>query len=207
MAEVLGNGFLGLFFGGVVRGVIGLLMALLSIYGRANQVIMGMGFNIAALGLLPFLLRTVWGFLGLHLPPKEVLFLRIDIYGLQLSYITIAAIAIPIALHMILHKTYLGLWIKAAREAPEALDAAGHSVSGVRITTFTLGGFLAGLGGGFMPLDFLWRPHKGVHSWEGLHSPCMCHILQSRTNRLSRLRRSIWYSRRTCPRNSSHSRG
>lgn len=154
MAELLNNGFLGQLFGGIIGSFIGLFIALLSIYGKADQVILGMGLNITALGLLPFLLRAIWGFPGLHLPPKEVLLPRIDIYGFQISYITISAIAVPLGLHIILHRTYLGLWIKAAGESPEALDAAGHSVNAVRIATSAIGGFLAGLGGAFMPLDF-----------------------------------------------------
>ncbi len=154
MAEVLGNGYLGLLFGGLVGALIGFIMALISIYGKAGQVIAGMGLNIAALGLTPFLLRAVWGFPGLHIPPKEVLLHRLDIYGFQLSIVTIAAIIIAISLHIILHRTYLGLWIKAAGEAPEALDAAGHSVNSIRIFSSAVGGFLAGLGGAFMPLDF-----------------------------------------------------
>ncbi|GAY25943.1 hypothetical protein ATG_11460 [Desulfurococcaceae archaeon AG1] len=154
MAEVLGNGYLGLLFGGLVGALIGFIMAVVSIYGKADQIIMGMGLNIAAMGITPFLLRAIWGFPGLHLPPKEVLIQRLDIYGFQISIVTIAAIVIAIALHIILHKTYLGLWIKAAGEAPEALDAAGHNVNMIRMITPTIGGFLAGLGGAFMPLDF-----------------------------------------------------
>lgn len=154
IAEVLGNGYLGLLFGGLVGAAIGFVMAAISIYGKADQVIAGMGLNIAALGLTPFLLRAVWGFPGLHLPPKEVLLRRLDIYGFQLSVVTIAAVIVAISLHMMLHRTYLGLWIKAAGEAPEALDAAGHSVNSIRMLSSAVGGFLAGLGGAFMPLDF-----------------------------------------------------
>lgn len=154
MAEALGNGYLGLLFGGVAGALVGLTMAIMSIYGRADQIIVGIGLNIVALGLTPFLLRAVWGFPGLHLPPKEVLLQRLDIYGFQVSVITIVAIGASIALHIILHKTYLGLWIKAAGEAPEALDAAGHNVNAIRMSSSTIGGFLAGLGGAFMPLDF-----------------------------------------------------
>jgi len=153
-AEALGSGALGLLFGGLAGAFIGLAMALISIYGRADQVVLGMGLNIASLGLLPFLLRAVWGFPGLHLPPREILLPRIDVHGFQLSIVSIAAVAAAIALHILLHRTHLGLWIRAAGESPEALDAAGHSVNGIRVATSTLGGFLAGVGGAFMPLDF-----------------------------------------------------
>jgi simple sugar transport system permease protein len=153
-AEIFGNGYIGLLVGGLAGASIGLIMSLIAIYGRADQVIIGMGLNIVALGLTPFLLRAVWGFPGLHLPPREVLIHRIDIYGFQLSVVTIVAILASIALYLILNRTYLGLWIKASGESPEALDAAGHSVNGIRIAAYIMGGFLAGVGGAFMPLDF-----------------------------------------------------
>jgi hypothetical protein len=59
MAKSLGNGFLGLLLGGFVGSLIGLFISLASIYGRADQVILGIGINTATLGLLPFLLRAV----------------------------------------------------------------------------------------------------------------------------------------------------
>ena len=53
-AEVFNSGLSGLLLGSATGALIGLVFGLVCVYGKANQVIAGMGLNIMALGLGPF---------------------------------------------------------------------------------------------------------------------------------------------------------
>ena len=59
-AEIFESGVYGLLFGAITGAVIGLLFGLVCVYGKANQVIAGMGLNIFALGFGPYLLCLLY---------------------------------------------------------------------------------------------------------------------------------------------------
>lgn len=160
-------GVLGLLFGILIGGVIGFLFGLISVYGRANQIIVGIGINIFAYGFIQYLLFTIWAFPGIHLPPPEVFVPPIRTPLLNISGVTIAAIIIAVIAHLILRYTSLGLIIKAAGETPEALDVAGVRVDYVRIAGATFGGALTGLGGAFMSLAWFGGIVKEISAGRG----------------------------------------
>ncbi len=151
-AEIFGNGWGGLLFGMLIGALIGLFMGLVSVYARASQVVAGMGINIFALGFVPFLLRAIWAFPGIHLFPRTLMVQPLYTPIGRINPVTIIAVALAILSHFLLHRTVLGFRIKACGERPEAADVAGIRVDLVRIFTATLGGALCGLGGAFMPL-------------------------------------------------------
>jgi len=155
-AETFENGVMGLLVGMLVGALLGLFFGLVSVYGRADQVIAGMGINVFALGFVPYLLMAIWAFPGIHLFPRKLMvhpfFLSFGQWTLRLSPVTIAAFIIAILGHVLLHHTVLGFRIKAAGEKPEAADVAGVRIDWIRLFTSTLGGALCGLGGAFMPL-------------------------------------------------------
>jgi len=161
-AELAGNGYFGLLFGALIGAVIGLIHGVLSTYGRVDQVVASMGINIFAYGFVPYFLMAVWHFPGIRVPPREVLAplwnIPLGSFYFVFSEVTFASIILALLLNLLLRKTPLGLWIRAAGESPEAIDVAGIDVYKVRITTATLGGLLAGLGGAFMSLVWF----KGV---------------------------------------------
>ncbi|MEM3968822.1 MAG: ABC transporter permease [Thermofilum sp.] len=161
-AELAGNGYIGLLFGALAGALIGFLHGVLSTYGRADQVVASMGINIFAYGFVPYFLMAVWHMPGIRVPPKEVL---VQLWNVPLgnfyfvfSELTILALLLTFVFNWLLQKTALGLWIRAAGESPEAIDAAGIDVYKVRILTATIGSLLAGLGGAFMSLVWF----KGV---------------------------------------------
>ncbi len=170
-AEVFGAGIYGILVGGVFGAMLGALLGVLGTYGKADQIIAGMGLNVMALGLVQYLLMAIWAFPGIHIFPRELVLPRISIPTpgglLRISPITIVAIAATILAHLLLYRTLLGLRIRAAGEKPEAVDVAGINVNHLRIMTSALGGFMAGLGGAFMPLAWFGGLVKEITAGRG----------------------------------------
>ena len=170
-AEVFNSGLSGLLLGSATGALIGLVFGLVCVYGKANQVIAGMGLNIMALGLGPYLLMAIWAFPGIHVFRQELMFqpIRLAVGEGQFSInsITIAAIVIAILAYLLLHRTLLGIRIRAAGENPIAVDVAGVSVGRIRLLMCIVGGALAGLGGAFMPLAWFGGLVKEISAGRG----------------------------------------
>ena len=128
-AEYFGNGILGLLVGALTGAFIGFVFGVVSVYGRADQVVAGMGINIFALGFVQYLLMSIWGFPGIHRIQKELRVRPIYTPIGQLSIVTIFAILAAGLAHIFLYKTVLGFRIRATGESPEAVDVAGVSRS------------------------------------------------------------------------------
>ncbi len=155
-AELFGSWIGGLLFGIGIGAFIGLLFGLISVYMRGGQIIAGMGINIFALGTVSFLLMAIWGQAGQYTPHGKELFVPMMSTPLGLlSPLVLVAIAAAILAHVLLHKTLLGVKIRAAGEKPESADVAGIGVNRTRILTCVFGAALCGLGGAFMSLTWL----------------------------------------------------
>lgn len=170
-AEVFESGLYGILSGCAIGGLIGLIFGLISVYGKANQVVAGMGLNILALGLGPFLLMAIWAFPGIHVFPRQLMLPSLEIatgnVRFEISPLTIAAIVIAVSAYLVLRRTLWGIRVRAAGENPTAVDVAGVSVARVRIIMCTLGGALAGLGGAFMPLAWFGVLVKDITAGRG----------------------------------------
>ncbi|MCF8885430.1 MAG: ABC transporter permease [Nitrososphaerota archaeon] len=171
-AEVTGSGLGGILIGGALVGaLIGFFFGFISSYGKAVQVIAGMGLNLVGLGLVPFMMMAFWAFPGIHIfdPDLKIGTLNIQIGKeiFRLSPITIFAVAITIFLHILLYRTLIGLRIQAAGERPEALDVAGINVNLTRVLASTLCGSLTGIGGAFMPLGWFGGLVKEITAGRG----------------------------------------
>lgn len=166
-AELFENGVAGLLFGMLAGALVGLLFGLVSVYGRADQVVAGMGINLFALGFVPYLLMSLWAFPGIHTFPRKLMVRPMFTFFGRLSPVTIAAIVLTILAHILLHKTVLGFRVRAAGEKPEAADVAGVRVDWIRILTSTLGGALCGLGGAFLPLAWFGGVTKEMTAGRG----------------------------------------
>lgn len=167
VAEQFGSGIAGLVGGMVIGALIGLVLGLLAVYGRADQIIAGMGLNLFALGFTPYLLMSLWAFPGIHIFPRELMIPRwITPIG-QISPVTLAAVLLAILAHVLLHHTVLGFRIRAVGERPEAVDVAGVPVDRLRLFTSVLGGALCGLGGAFMPLAWFGGVVKEISAGRG----------------------------------------
>lgn len=166
-AEVGRSGYAGLLGGAAVGGLLGLGLGAVSVYGRADQIIAGMGLNVFALGFVPFLLISLWAFPGIHVFPNELMVPRIRTPVGQVSPVTLAAVALAVLAHLLLHRTVLGFRIRAVGEKPEAVDVAGLRVDRLRLLTATVGGALAGLGGAFLPLGWFGALVKEISAGRG----------------------------------------
>jgi len=120
-------------------------LALAAFYGvfairlRANQIVAGMAINMLALGLTPFLCKILYDVTGSTpaIPLKE----KFQSVPLYLSWILV------LLSFLWFRFTAGGLRASFAGEHPEALDAAGIRVNGVRWLAVLGSGALAGMGG------------------------------------------------------------
>ncbi len=166
-AEYFGNAILGLLVGALTGAFIGFVFGAVSVYGKADQVVAGMGINIFALGFVQYLLMSIWGFPGIHLVQRKLKIRPLYTPIGQLSIVTIFAIIAAALAHIFLYKTVLGFRIRATGESPEAVDVAGVRVDRVRILSSTLGGALCGLGGAFLPLAWFGAVVKEISAGRG----------------------------------------
>jgi general nucleoside transport system permease protein len=136
-----------------VGGLMGLLMAVVSVTFKGEQGISGIGLTLFGLGLSSLLFKalaggviTATGFQRIYIPFLSDL----PIIGkilFQQNIIVYAAFAlVPIA-WWVLNRTTWGLQIRAVGQNPKAADAMGVNVTRVRYTTVILGGILAGVAG------------------------------------------------------------
>ena len=147
--------------------------AYLSVWWQANQVVVGMGINLFALGLTSYLFFTIYpngtpgnlpGVALVHFPAFTVFgihfgslsnlsFLSLGSILFSQSPITYAAFAAVVLVHIFLFRTKLGLRIRAVGEHPRAADSAGINVQRLRFFAVLLSGALSGLGGAYFSLN------------------------------------------------------
>ncbi len=161
-------GFAGAYFSGsLLLGLIlamlaGMLMALLfaalTLSLSANQVATGLALTIFGTGLSAFLGSglvgsTVTGFTSIKLP----LLGDIPLLGrllFQHDILVYASFVIAAIIWWVLHKTRLGLTIRAVGENPQSANALGIKVIRLRYCVTLFGGAMAGLAGAYMSLAY-----------------------------------------------------
>ncbi len=144
-----------------------LLHAVLSITFKVDQIIGGTVINILAIGITGFLNRQMFFGAGsvfggeiphspgvlprIHIP----LLADIPIFGriFEQQPIALSALALVIITHFILFYTRWGLRTRAVGEHPRAADTVGINVIRMRYMNVLIGGFMAGLGGGYFTLE------------------------------------------------------
>ena len=141
-------------FLGAIAGSMALmsLIALLVLRYRADQIVVGVGVNLAALGVTTIVAKQkpalnnvaalrVWRVPGL----KDLPFVGRAVFQQKVSvYLLFVVIA---AATLVLNRTSWGLRVKAVGESPAAADAAGVVVNRIRLQAMLVCGALAGLGG------------------------------------------------------------
>ena len=134
-----GSAWAGFFAAGAAGAAFAALYSLVVIRLRADQIVAGFAINMLAAGITPFLSKILYNSSTASAPVP---------IGGRFAYAPIViAWAGVLVVHFMMRKTRWGLWIRFAGEKPEALDAAGVSVRGVRWFAVVSGGFIAGLGG------------------------------------------------------------
>ncbi len=155
--------FLGVLAALLIGGLMGLVIAFISVTLKAEQGISGIGVYLFGLGMSELLFQkligtpqSVAGFPRLNFPPlSDIQFLGIgEIFFSHNLLVYVAFALVPISA-FILNKTTFGLMIRAAGQNPEAADAMGINVARVRYITVILGGMMSGLAGASLSIALL----------------------------------------------------
>ena len=173
--------FVGLIFAILTGMLMGLLLAVLSITYKVDQIIGGTVINILAVGLTGFLNRqmffgsaSVFGgtipnspgtLLTIHVPLTEIFkpicgasancveVVRAINTVFDQRPIAISAIVLVFVAHYILFYTRWGLRTRAVGEHPKAADTVGINVIKMRYANVLIGGALAGLAGAYFTIE------------------------------------------------------
>ena len=143
------------------------VQALLSVRLRANQLVVGIGINIFALGATTLLYRWIFGGLSREQIPGLA---KLSIPGLsdipllgpalfQHSLLLYAGLALVLAIWATLKYTAFGLAVRAVGDDPRSADRAGVAVARTRILSVLIAGGMAGIGR-LVPVG---RRHQHLH--------------------------------------------
>lgn len=152
---------LGLLAAMIVGGLMGLLMAFISVNLHAEQGISGIGVYLFGLGMSELLFqtligtpRTVSGFPTIAIPVlSDIPFLGTVLFN-QNFLVYLAFLLVPV-MWFVLNRTNFGLMVRAVGQNPEAADAMGISVARVRYATVIMGGVLAGIAGASLSIALI----------------------------------------------------
>ncbi len=150
---VSGSPWVGLLFGMMAGGLMGLLHAWITLQWKANQIISGMGINLLAFGLTGFLLSRIFEARGNSPEVTKFPMLRFeDIPFISkllfpVSPLHIFLIFTALAAVYLYHYTRFGLRLRACGEDPHVALSAGVRVNLYRYIGVTVSGILAGVGG------------------------------------------------------------
>jgi ABC-type uncharacterized transport system permease subunit len=140
--------------------VANLFLAWMYVTVRASQVVVGLVFNVLALGIAATVYRRMLAhaspgpiamFQAVHIPwLSDLAIVGPTLFSQALPlYLTLALVVLA---HFVLFRTRFGLGLRAAGENPRAADAAGISVSRMRYLGTLISGAAAGLAGGYLVL-------------------------------------------------------
>jgi branched-chain amino acid transport system permease protein len=109
---------------------------------------------LATFGLVMFfneLVRLVWGPQPLFVQVPQVLSGTVDIFGFSYpSYrfaIIVAGLLVATGAHLLIHKTRLGMLIRAGAQNPQLVGALGVNIGLLNAMLFGVGAMLAGVAG------------------------------------------------------------
>lgn len=141
-----------------------LLLGILAIRYRADQVVAGVAINLLALGVTGFLLRKIFAHAGQspNVPKladwsipglKDIPFIG-QVLGEHTPFVYLALLVVFLS-HFLLYQTAWGLRLRAIGEHPRAADTVGINVYRMRYTAVIISGILGGLGGATLSLGLL----------------------------------------------------
>lgn len=171
VAYLTGSPWLGVLVAGSAGALFGLLHGGVSSLPRVNDIAVGIALFLFGTGLafylgkpfiepvaprLPHLALGAWS----ASPPLRV--------ALEISPLFIAGAVLAGLFAWGLGATRWGLVVRTVGDNADAARALGYSVEGVRIACTVAGGFLAGVGGSFLSLDYPGTWNEALSSGQGL---------------------------------------
>jgi simple sugar transport system permease protein len=173
-AKVSGHPMVGLLFGLGAALLLATVQAVLSVRVRANQLVVGIGFNIFALGATTFLYRQIFGGLSREQIPSfgkvSPLLSRIPFLGpalFQQTGLVYVAFLVVLLTWWLVTRTPFGLAVRAVGENPRAADQAGLSVQRIRVLAVLYAGGCAGLAGVFISVASISTFTEGMTNGAG----------------------------------------
>lgn len=163
---------------GVVGAVMGLMMSLTVTRLDANEIVVGLGFNIVAAGLVRFFLKSTYNTAGTLNLPEVTRLPRFDIPVIEdipvlgaifsghdvLTWI--AWLLVPVMVWFLAF-TRPGLRLRAAGAAPKASRALGLDPLFTRDMSTVFAGFMAGLAGAYLSIGVVGIFNEGITSGRG----------------------------------------
>jgi simple sugar transport system permease protein len=165
-AEYTGSAVGGLLVGLSTGALLGLVFGVINTYWKGDQLITGVGINLFALGFVAFMLVNL-GAPGFHIVPRDVQIKLIPLGVGAVSPLVLVTVAMAFVVYWLLHRTQLGIRIKAVGENPAAADVAGISVNAVRLGTAIAAGALIGLAGAYLSVDWFGAVTKEITAGRG----------------------------------------
>ena len=160
VADLGAGPWVALLAGMAVGGMFGLLFATSVVIVRTNQVLTGLALVLIGVGLSNQLGNDYQGSPVTHtFTPFEIpLLADIPQIGPALFdhslVVYLSYVVLPAVVAVLLFRTRHGMNLRAVGENPAAADAAGISVTGMRLAYTSLGAALSAAGGAFLMLDF-----------------------------------------------------
>jgi general nucleoside transport system permease protein len=153
------SSWLGFLLGGLGGLVACSFMVVLCVWLGLNQIVVGIAITLAGEGITSVLqgaqFGTTYPRLGTIATASVPLLHDIPVLGksvFQQHLLVYIAVAFVAFLTWLFRSTNVGLNLRAAGEKPEALDAAGVSVTATRTYAVLATGALAGIGGAFLSI-------------------------------------------------------
>lgn len=176
VASAAGDQRVGLAGAIVIGGLLGLVLALLSIRYKVDQIIGGTVINIFALGITSFLSAKVFSDYQELNSPGVLRVLRVPllsdvpilgpIFFVNNAFVFAMLVLVPVVT-IALFRTRWGLRVRAVGEHPRAADTVGIDVHQVRYRSVVLGGMVAGLAGAFFTLGSVGRFDENMTAGRG----------------------------------------
>ena len=187
-AAVLGSHYSGSPYVGMLLAMAAGLLAgwlhvLFVVRFRANQIVMGVGMNIFALGLTTIGLQTIWGNRGKSdtvtgFPPINLDWLdSIPVIGPILNGHTLIVylmLLIAVLSWYVLFRTKIGLRLRVVGENPRAADSVGINIDRIKFWAVCVGGMLSGLGGAYISLSDLSLFSRNMSAGRGYIALAAC---------------------------------
>jgi ABC-type uncharacterized transport system permease subunit len=164
----------------LVAMIVGLLastfLAWMYVSVKASQVVVGLVFNVLALGVASTIYRGALGhsaipesiamFHPLHLPLlSDLPLIGAVLFGqTALLYLTLALVAVA---QVVLFRTHFGLALRASGENPAAAESAGISVNRLRYVGVLISGATAGMAGAYIVLAQVGVFRESIVSGQG----------------------------------------
>lgn len=159
-AEWSGSWVVGASTGLLAGALVGVFVAALSVWAKADQIVVGIGINLLGSSLTAFLFTELFSSgsrIALDRPTRVTIpgLSDLPVVGRALfdqQVFVYVAMASAVAVWVLLRWTGWGLSLRAAGENPSAADSAGLRVQALRWVGTVTAGALAGLGGAFLSI-------------------------------------------------------